>query len=652
MKLKLNVISQTQTGTSSGNFPSHENDNSSVETEIISSTKPRPTLNIVQSRNIKAQNPEEIPVTFDETKILKSYMMYNGESKNAEDLVVGDELMGADSKPCKILGIDKVKERSYLVTPVKGEDFIVGKSEILSLTFCGNNRVVWDIGSNSHRVVYFDLSSKRQENKYFTVDAWGTKEKSLEAANNYLTEIGDNNYFELFVPEFLKSSRNEDFKIYKNGLDFPHTEFDIDPYIIGMWLGDGSQATSHITSADPEIVDYFRDYFADFGLLVKTDGIRHRVTTGTKKGYPGRNPLTNYLKRIGIWDNKFIPTELLLTSRENRLRLLAGLLDSDGSLSNNCYDFIQKREKLFDNVIFLARSLGFSCYKNPCVKICTNAPNGPKAGNYFRCAISGEGLEEIPTLLNRKKAHERKQIKRAYVNGIVLKYAGERDIYRLSTDTARFLMSDFTVRHRYETSENNDNKKVVIVKKEKLANFPYGYKRENGGIGINAEESKIVTFIFKEKSSGTTLKKIAEILNKDNKKTRQDSNFTDCTVSTILSYKGKYLGSQRGDSGETWPKILSEEYRDQPLLGKVHAPKFGYMKKDGNIIINENEADVIRFIFNQQKLQTTHAKIAEKLNSSPMKLTKKTPWTASTINNILRKRDKYLGTSDFPAILK
>ena len=94
MKLKLNVISQPQAGISSGNLLSHGSDNSLVETEITPSIRPPPLLNILRPASLQVSNlqAEEI-AKFDETKILKSYMMYNGESKNVEDLVVGDELM-------------------------------------------------------------------------------------------------------------------------------------------------------------------------------------------------------------------------------------------------------------------------------------------------------------------------------------------------------------------------------------------------------------------------------------------------------------------------------------------------------------------------------------------------------------------------------
>ncbi len=604
---------------------------------------------------IMVPKPQEHIAIFDESKLLKTYMLYNGESKNVEDLVIGDELMGTDSKPCKITDIQKVKERSYLVTPVKGEEFIVGESEILALTFCENNKVTWYDKDNCYKVRYFDESSKKQTSKDFSIVSWGDKEKAYIAANKYLEEIGDNNYFDIFVTEYMKSIRSIDYKIYKVALEFPHTEFEIDPYIIGMWLGDGTTASPHITSADPEIVDYFREYFLDFGLLLKTDGIRHRVTSGVKTGYPGRNMFLNYLKKINILNNKHIPMELLLTSRQNRLRLLAGLLDSDGSLQQNCYDFIQKRERLFDNVIFLARSLGFSCYKAPCVKVCTNAPNGPKAGDYFRCCISGEGLEEIPSLLNRKQAHERKQIKRAYVNGITLKYIGEKDIYRLSTDTTRFLMSDFTVRHRFESMINNDDKKIINVKKQKLNNLPFGYKRENDGIVINITESKTIIRIFKERKNNISTAKIAEALNAENIKTKKDCAFTDCIVGVILSHGEKYLGTETADNGELWPKILEYEYKDMintiKEKRKISAP-FGYKRQLGKIVIDEKSAKTIRFIFNEYKNKIAYENIVTKLNSANMKPARADNWNKDSVKRIIYSKEIYIGTEHHPAILE
>ena len=118
-------------------------------------------------------------------------------------------------------------------------------------------------------------------------------------------------------------------------------------------------------------------------------------------------------------------------------------------IDGNCYDFIQKREKLLDQFIYLCRSLGFSCYKNECLKRATNGKS-KKFETYYRCCVYGKGLEEIPILLDRKKAEERKQVKRSLINGITLTKLGIQKNYKIITDKPRFLLSDFTVMHRYE----------------------------------------------------------------------------------------------------------------------------------------------------------------------------------------------------------
>ena len=82
----------------------------------------------------------------------------------------------------------------------------------------------------------------------------------------------------------------------------------------------------------------------------------------------GNNRMLNSLKQHNMIKNKHIPLIYKCNSRQNRLKLLAGLIDSDGYLSHSKsdYQFCQslEHEELIDDVIYLCRSLGFACYKN------------------------------------------------------------------------------------------------------------------------------------------------------------------------------------------------------------------------------------------------------------------------------------------------
>jgi hypothetical protein len=89
---------------------------------------------------------------------------------------------------------------------------------------------------------------------------------------------------------------------------------------------------------------------------------------------------------------------------------LAGLIDTDGYVYNNCVEIAQKNEELAKNIQSLCFSLGFQATVVKRKKTCTNAKNGPKTALYSIISISGD-LSEIPTKIKRKKLTKRLQVK-------------------------------------------------------------------------------------------------------------------------------------------------------------------------------------------------------------------------------------------------
>ena len=386
------------------------------------------------------------------------FHMFDGSFKAAKDLQVGDQLMGVDSLPCTIQRLDIVDETCYSVKPVKGDPYVVGVSDTLSLSYTSMPFVLWDEGGQKYRVQWFDKAEIKERCTGFSIYKYGSKNAALENAEVYRDSLHIDKKFTLSLVKYLKlGTIKANIKGFKVALNFPDREFLIDPYFIGYWLGDGNQNDSLLTigEQDNHMVDYFKAYFQNnFNLQFNQvgDSIHYRVTTGESgHTYDGKNVVLKYLRDKNLHMNKHIPLEFLHSSRESRLRLLAGLIDSDGSLDNgNCFDFIQKREQLFNEVVYLVRSLGFSSYKKKCKKTCTNAPGGPKTGDYFRCTISGKGLEEIPNLIPRKRANPREQVKDTLVTGITLENVGIFKNYHIYTDQKEYLLADFTVRHKHE----------------------------------------------------------------------------------------------------------------------------------------------------------------------------------------------------------
>ena len=368
-------------------------------------------------------------------------MMYDGSIKMVQDIKVGDQLMGDDSTPRNVLSLARGREMMYDIIPNKGDKYTVNESHILSLKCSTNHSKKYRKGE------IYDISVK-----------------------DYLN-----------LPNCFHG-RGGPLLGYRVPIIFSNKDIDIHPYILGYWLGDGNSDNAGITSEEPEVVCYFKEYCEKINcdIIQGRDTINFRGTLrysiSGKQINNKRTPnvLLNNLRKYNLINNKHIPHDFKCNSRENRLELLAGLIDSDGSLKGNGYDIIQKNEKLLDDIIYLARSLGFAAYKNVCKKSCIYKGE-KREGTYYRTFIHGKGLEEIPVKCERKKCPPRKQIKDALVTRIKVVKKEEDDYYGFELDgNRRYVLGDFTVTHNTIMAlyiiAKLKLKTLVIVHKEFLLN--------------------------------------------------------------------------------------------------------------------------------------------------------------------------------------
>ena len=140
---------------------------------------------------------------------------------------------------------------------------------------------------------------------------------------------------------------------------------------------------------------------------------------------------------------KFIPTQYKFGSRTTRLEVLAGLLDTDGSLDGGYYDFLTKSKQLAEDVAFVSRSLGFYAF----VREKSSHDQFGHEGLYYRVGISGD-ISKIPTRVSRKQAPTRRQKKSVLRTGFTLKPLGEEEYFGFRVDSdQRYLLDDFSVTH-------------------------------------------------------------------------------------------------------------------------------------------------------------------------------------------------------------
>lgn len=142
-------------------------------------------------------------------------------------------------------------------------------------------------------------------------------------------------------------------------LAFPRQEVPIHPYVLGAWLGDGTTVNATFTCADAEIIDEIRacgevirkvndKYLWRFG-----DGNR-KVTLAAKS-----QTMQARLRRLGVLGGKFIPDSYLQGSVDQRLALLQGLMDTDGTVDRSgLCEFSVCNERLARDVLGLVLTLG------------------------------------------------------------------------------------------------------------------------------------------------------------------------------------------------------------------------------------------------------------------------------------------------------
>lgn len=365
-------------------------------------------------------------------------LMHDGTIKMVQDIKVGDKVMGEDSQARTVLSLGRGKDQMYEICPTKGESFIVNSEHILSLKVSGNNVVKYNTPTKTgYQVNYVDTNILKRCSKRFD-----NYDEAKDFLNSWATivDIPLNKYLE------LNKTMKHVLKLYRVGIDFPEQYIGFDPYIIGLWLGDGSSRTSTISNQDATIIKYLKETLRNYDMYLQYTGAQYDYRMISINHRQFGQPLLAELNRCNLIQNKHIPECYKINTRDIRLQVLAGLIDSDGHHIKNTFSITQKNERMADDIVYLVRSLGLAAYKS--IKRTSWTHKGiKKFGSAFRISISGD-LSIIPTKVKRKQATVREQCKNTLVSGFKVIQKEYDNYYGIAIDgNHRYLLGDFTVTH-------------------------------------------------------------------------------------------------------------------------------------------------------------------------------------------------------------
>lgn len=281
------------------------------------------------------------------------------------------------------------------------------------------------------------------------------------------------------------------FKLPNNkSIDYPEKELPIPPYVLGVLLGDGTLTTDSIkvSTDDYFIIDEFKRLIpwievskdnSNNNYILKDPrrfDIDHR-----NKDYKNSKFGLNELKReidllglnVGCFD-RFIPDIYKLSSYDQRLELLKGLMDSDGSVyGNSSYEFTGSNYKLVKDTADLVRSLGFKCKlglgRSEQIREIFNKKVTTKQ-EYRLYINTNEVIFKLPRKVKRCKPKYRFKY-----NPIIsikkLDYQEESSCFLVDNDTNTYLTRDYIVTHNSFKLASMSPRNMYVLKGAGNPNF-------------------------------------------------------------------------------------------------------------------------------------------------------------------------------------
>lgn len=282
-------------------------------------------------------------------------------------------------------------------------------------------------------------------------------DRTIEASSNHLWKVIDYNGLEKIkttselMSKYLRSKGKYQESLYyipnNNGVEYQEQEVKIDPYFLGLLLGDGTlgSATRNKISFTSAIQD-IKEYSNILNFKYKTFDDRHHSIECSN--------IKSHLQELDLYDKrshtKFIPDLYKYNSKRVRLELLKGLMDTDGTCEDNGNSsYTTVSERLAQDVLFLVRSLGINCNLNI-------------SSNSYGLVYNIRIYTDTPIFkLSRKYGKQKITKNRAFKTGIrKIEYIGKKRAKCVTVDSQDhcYLIGDFVVTHN--SKGTNSGKQV------------------------------------------------------------------------------------------------------------------------------------------------------------------------------------------------
>jgi len=310
--------------------------------------KQKQFLNIALDKNTKLMFVSG-PAGTSKAQPLDSLVLCDVGYRKMGDIKVNDVVFGEDGKHHRVLSIHPQ-----------------GVKDIYKVTFSDGVSTECTLDH-----LWMTQTSNDRNQRRWVYSADGTRKREKSPANHGTVKTTADILNTLYIRD--NSRVNHSIPI-TDPIEFSEKLHLISPYMMGILLGDGcfrKQGNVSFSSNDKEIIDYISSELHEKNMkLTKNGDFDYVIVHDDRKEAIGGNIIKNEIKRIKLDTlysyEKFIPDEYLVDSIKNRISILRGLMDSDGTVNKDgtYVSFSSTSIQLTNGIRFLIESLGGVCSTN------------------------------------------------------------------------------------------------------------------------------------------------------------------------------------------------------------------------------------------------------------------------------------------------
>lgn len=335
--------------------------------------------------------------------------------KRMGEIKIGDKVISGSGKQCNVTGVFPQGIKSV---------YKVSFTDGTSVECCKEH--LWRVQTPEDRRIRIDRNKTEQTYRVIeTQDMFG-KLQSSKGENKYSVD-------------------------YVEPVEFPKKELRIPPYVLGVLIGDGSLTSGNcaICNTEKDIIQKVKELCIGYAEMSSYKS-KDRCPRFSLIGENIRKDLRYYGLLEKRAYEKSIPFDYLHSDVDDRLELLKGLCDTDGSVCKNSafIDYGTSSKQLADDIIYLVRSLGGRATIS--VGNSQYTKNGKKieCKKRYRITLTLNGkLVPVSSKKNLSKFNNNKKVTKKFISSIQFSRKTECQCIMVDDPTHLYVTNDFIITH-------------------------------------------------------------------------------------------------------------------------------------------------------------------------------------------------------------